>query len=386
MAGKRGRRGWGWIRPSGRRGKRWHASYLHDGARHNAPHTFGTKFDAEHWLTGERRLIDLDAWTPPAQRVAERKVKAITLADYGQAWIEQRTVRGQPLKAKTRAQYEALLSGHLAPLGNVPIKNLTPAAVRSWHAAMGEDSPTMRSHAYGLLHAMLATSVADELIPANPCQIRGATKVQRKRKPVILTVPEIAELADAIEPPRLRALILISAWCGLRYGEVTELRRKDIDKDCAVINVARGVTHRNGCFIDTPKSGLTRPVVVPPHIRESIKHHLKTYVDKGAESLLFPAPRGGACDHLNDKTFRARFVIAVKAIGRDGVRIHDLRHFCGTQTARVGNLVETMDRLGHSTVTASLLYQQAVSGRDAAVAEALSKLAENRSEITDLDE
>jgi hypothetical protein len=50
--------------------------------------------------------------------------------------------------------------------------------------------------------------------------------------------------------------------------------------------------------------------------------------------------------------------------------------FAGTQNARVGNLVENMQRLGHSTVQASMTYQQVVSGRDAAVAEALSRLAE----------
>jgi len=52
-----------------------------------------------------------------------------------------------------------------------------------------------------------------------------------------------------------------------------------------------------------------------------------------------------------------------------------LRHFSGTQTARVGNLVETMGRLGHSTVTASLRYQHQVSGRDVEIAAALSELA-----------
>lgn len=66
----------------------------------------------------------------------------------------------------------------------------------------------------------------------------------------------------------------------------------------------------------------------------------------------------------------------MRATGREGVRIHDLRHFAGTQNARVGKLVENMQRLGHSTVQASLIYQQVVSGRDAAVAEALSRLAE----------
>ena len=64
-------------------------------------------------------------------------------------------------------------------------------------------------------------------------------------------------------------------------------------------------------------------------------------------------------------------------MGDEGVRVHDLRHFAGTQTARVGgSLADTMGRLGHSTHGASLIYQHAVSGRDAEIAEALSRLAE----------
>jgi hypothetical protein len=52
-----------------------------------------------------------------------------------------------------------------------------------------------------------------------------------------------------------------------------------------------------------------------------------------------------------------------------------LRHFAGTSAAKVSNLKETMDRLGHSTVGASLRYQHTAHGADAAVAEALSALA-----------
>ncbi len=62
--------------------------------------------------------------------------------------------------------------------------------------------------------------------------------------------------------------------------------------------------------------------------------------------------------------------------GRDNVRIHDLRHFAGTMSARCGNLVEVMNRLGHSTAKASLIYQQMVNCRDAELADALSKLAQ----------
>jgi len=39
-------------------------------------------------------------------------------------------------------------------------------------------------------------------------------------------------------------------------------------------------------------------------------------------------------------------------------------------TAQVANLVETMERLGHSTPAASLRYQGQVSGRAVEIAEA----------------
>lgn len=106
--------------------------------------------------------------------------------------------------------------------------------------------------------------------------------------------------------------------------------------------------------------------------------HLKTYVDKPPGSLLFAPARGGC--HLNDRVLREHYNDALDAIGRDGEKlprptIHDLRHFAGTSAARVGNLRETMDRLGHSTVKASLWYQGIAAGRGAEVADALSELA-----------
>jgi integrase len=140
--------------------------------------------------------------------------------------------------------------------------------------------------------------------------------------------------------------VLISAWCGLRWGEVTELRRKDIGAGTETIQVVRGVVHRagiggdKGCRVDTPKSGRGRTVVVPDFIRADIKHHLDTYVGTGAEALVFAAEH--SC-HLSDKTFRRYFADALASIGRSGVRIHDLRHFAGTTTALAGaTLAETM--------------------------------------------
>lgn len=359
------RRSWGKIRrlPSGR----WQASYVGpDRVRHTGPVTYTRRLDAEGWLSAERRLVERDDWTPPAARALEKHARGITVGEYATIWIEQRNV-----KARTALHYEGLLANQLAPLAKLPLRHLSAEAVRVWHSSLPRS--TVSAHAYGLLHAVCATAVSDGLIPANPCTISRAMKTPKRREAVILTVPEVAQLADAV-PDRLRALVLICAWCGLRWGEVVELRRKDISDGAEIISVSRGVTHRGGCRVDTPKSGRARVVVVPPHIRGDLSSHLEDFVKPDPSAQLFPATRGGC--HLDDKTFRTHFQRALKAIGREGVRVHDLRHFSGTQVARVGSLVETMSHLGHSTVGASLRYQHMVSGRDAEIAEALSRLAD----------
>jgi len=189
----------------------------------------------------------------------------------------------------------------------------------------------------------------------------------------------VQALADAIRPERLRALVLVLAWTGVRWGEAIELRRQDVTEGAKAIRVGRAVTHRDGCRIDTPKSGKGRMVIVPPHIRADLLVHLDTNVGADQAAQLFPAVHG--C-HLNDRVFRDYLRPALKSIGREDLRIHDLRHFAGTQAARVGNLPETMARLGHSTPKASLIYQGIASGRAEEVAEALSKLAK-RGTVTD---
>ena len=207
--------------------------------------------------------------------------------------------------------------------------------------------------------------------------------VKNTRDPVVPTIAELAIIADTIHP-KLKAYVLISAWCGLRSGEVTELRRKDIhcttgdDFEPDMIVVRRGVVHRKGddgqrCRIDTPKSGRTRRVIIPPHIRAAIGEHLQRFVDADPEALLFASARGGC--HVDGRVVRAALRTACQAADVSGMRLHDLRHFAGTMTAQVGNLVETMERLGHSTAAASLRYQGLVSGRAVEIAESLSTLA-----------
>jgi integrase len=364
--GNRARRGWGHI--SRQRSGRYQASYIGpDLVRHYAPKTFTARMDAEYWIADERRLIERGQWVSPEKREAEIVAQHITLAEYAKTWIKERNV-----KPRTRIGYESLWDNHIHTLGKVALVHLTPESIRTWYAGLGTDHVRRNSQAYGLLHAILATAVSDQLIPANPANLQRAMNPPTKRQPVILDISEVTTLADTIKPERMRALVLVLAWTGLRWGEAIELERRDVAEGAKAIRVSRAVTHRDGCRRDTPKSGKGRSVIVPPHIRADLLAHLDKHVGKDPTAQLFPAARG--C-HLNDRVFRDYLAPALKAIGRDDVRIHDLRHFAGTQAARVGNLPETMARLGHSTPKASLIYQGIASGRAEEVAAALSKLA-----------
>ena len=376
MANTNGHRGWGHIRtlPSGR----YQASYKDPNAkevRHYAPMTYTARADAEHWLTNERRSMELNRWVPPALRAAQAQIKSETVADYAKRWVAERK-----LTERTREGYASTLRLHIAPttLGKTPIADVTPPMVRAWRSGLGTKYPTRNAHAYSLLHSIFETAVIqDELLTVNPCQIKGAMATPTQRQAVVLSVGELAALADAIKPDRMKALVLLKAWCGLRWGEVIELRRKDIDMDAGVVRARRAVTHRKGCHIGPLKQGKPHTVVIPPHIRADVKHHLDVHVAKGEDALLFPPARGGC--HLNDRVFRDYLDPALEAIGQktdaDGMRVHDLKHFAGTMASRVGNLRETMARLGHTTVKAAMVYQNEVTGRDAEIAAALSELA-----------
>lgn len=112
----------------------------------------------------------------------------------------------------------------------MPLNRITTALVREWRATLvaGGLSQTMAAKAYRLLRAVLMTAaLEDRLIPRNPCTIRGADKEQPEERPV-LTVAQVLALAELMPYRKCRALILVTAFCSLRWGEVTALRRCDV--------------------------------------------------------------------------------------------------------------------------------------------------------------
>ena len=369
MAGKANHRGFGYMRRMS--SKRWQASYQGpDMGRHNAPRTFDTKGDAEAWLASERALISAGNGSPPAIRRPGGS-ESVSLGAYARTWLRDRR-----LKPRSREGYEHLLQRYLLPeFGAVPLTDLSPAMVRAWWGSLAEGTPTINARAYALLKAILNTAVADEEIVANPCRIRSATSVPRAREIRPATVEELGVIVAKMSENR-RAAVLLCSWCAMRIGEVFELRRKDVDLRRGVVRVERSVAWVAGRpVVGSPKSAAgKRSVAIPPHVVPALRTHLDEFVSTGRESLLFPARDG--VSHLQPSVFHDALRKARAAAERDDLRVHDLRHTGATMAALTGaTLAELQQRLGHSFVGAALRYQHAAQGRDAAIAEALSRLA-----------
>ena len=369
MAKRKTRRGFGHIRqlPS----KRYQASYTGpDLQRHSASSTFESKGDAEAWLAAERLLISLESWTPAQVRKARAKAnRPVLFGDYAEIWLKDRE-----LKPRTRFDYKSLLEKQLNPWALVSVKDIRPEMVREWHTSLDSTRPTLRSHSYGLLRAILATAVDDGLLAVNPAHIRGAGNSKKVHVTKPATLEELDLVVDSL-PDHYRSMILLAAWCALRFGELAELRRKDLNLDEGVIHVRRGVVRAGGeIIIGTPKSEAgIRNVSIPPHLYPQLETHLQNHVGASKESLLFPASDG--VSNLAPSTLYTHFYKARELAGRPDLRFHDLRHLGAVLAAGTGaTLADLMNRLGHSTATAALKYQHAIQGKDRFIANELSRL------------
>jgi integrase len=362
------RSGFGSLRilPSGRHQARYVGP---DGRTHNAPTTFTTHGDAETYLATVRSDVVRSSWAAPS--VA--KVAPRTFGEFAEAELRRRATRSKaPLKGRTANNYRLLLDKLILPtFETVPVVDITPADVRAWYDELDPGKPVFRAHAYSLLKSILRAAVNDDLLVSNPCRIEGASTAETTHKPKPATLAQL-ETIVAEMPEQYRLMVLLAAWCAMRYGELAELRRRDVDVKAGVIHIRRGVTWvKHEPIVDTPKSKAgARDVAIPPHLLPAVRAHLREHA--GIE-LLFPSRAG---IQLTSSTLYTYYGPARRAAGREDLHFHDLRHTGAKMAGDTGaTLKELMVRLGHSTPTMAIKYQHAELERDKVIAAKLSKIA-----------
>lgn len=339
-----------------------------DGSWTSAQTTFTTKAAAQAWLAREQVRIEQEIAGAPT--VSPRPT--ITLQEYGAAWLAR-----ADLRPTTRRKYSQLWPAIDAGLGKHRLAEITPQQVSDWYHTVYEGHPSSRAHAYGLLRTMLNAAVAESVIENNPCRIRGAAGRTREREIIVISPAQIADL-EAGMPARLAAMVTLAAWCGLRFGEIAELRRGDVDLTAGTVSVTRSVTRgTDGMVVGPTKTRSGRRVVaIPPHVLSRIRAHLEQHVASTDPALLFPrTPRGTA--HLDHGSSFIRPWTQARAVaGLPHLRFHDLRHTALTMAAQAGaTTAELARRAGHSSLASVAIYQHAAAERDRALAARLSELA-----------
>jgi len=382
------RRGFGRVRRE--RSGRFSAAYVGpDLLLHRAAETFQARIDAEGWLAVERRSIDLDQWLPPDQRghrsvAPERAPKpgGPTVGSYATSWLADRCDRDphdpQALRPSSVKDYRLLLANHIIPgLGRIPLSELKAADIEAWYRKLGvRRIPRARAKAYSLVRTILNSAKNDPDIPLteNPAHIKGAGRVPRSTQIHPATLAELAVITDAM-PDELRLAVQLGAWCALRYGEVFELRRKDLDTTSGVVHVRRAVVWTKGQVTkDRPKTSAgVRDVTIPPHLMPMVADHLELHVEKRPDALLFSNRQGR---NLRPSEFQPAWHAARAAAGREDLKFHHLRHTGAVLAAQSGaTLADLMGRLGHTTPAMAMIYQHTAADRDRLIADRLSQIA-----------
>lgn len=169
---------------------------------------------------------------------------------FAQSWLAERVVT-----PRTRDNYDRSLRVRLLPtFGALSLNDISEDAVRDWFASPSAGPAATRNLAYSLLRLTMQSALAEGLIDTSPCQIDHVT-TSRRVAPVPASRDEVEAIAKAMPPP-YQALVLMAAWLGMRFSELTELRRGDIDVDTKLVRVRRAVEVKRGGIIavTTPKS------------------------------------------------------------------------------------------------------------------------------------
>ena len=157
-------------------------------------------------------------------------------------------------------------------------------------------------------------------------------------------------------PNRYRALVLVGAYAGLRWGEAVGLVRGEVDLIRSRITVATTAVEVNGSVTlgHEPKTRRSkRAVPVARSVMASIEEHVERFVEPGPEALMFTGAKGGPL-------FRGTFGHhiwrpSVESVGLDGFTFHGLRHsFVAILVAAGCNVREVSEWAGHNSVAFTL--------------------------------
>jgi integrase len=327
-------------------GKRYRVRYRKPDHSQTSKRGFRTKREAEIFLAGvETKKADGTYIDPSSARASIR--------DLGSAWLAGQT----HLKPSSTAVVESAWRLHVEPeWGSKSVGEVRFSDVQTWVASLsrGDEerrpkSATTVLRAYGVLAGVLDAAVRDRRIPANPARgVPLPRKIRREHR--YLSHEQLYQVAEA--SGQYGTLIRLLGYTGLRWGEATGLRARDIDTSRRRLTVVQNaVLVRGQVVIGTPKNYKRRSVPYPAFLATDM---LAAVRGRAADDIVFADERGRP---LVTPTIREHswFDRALEAAALPNMTIHDLRHTAASLAISAGGNVKAVQKmLGHASAAMTL--------------------------------
>jgi integrase len=210
-------------------------------------------------------------------------------------------------------------------------------------------SATLVIRAHGVLSGILADAVKAKRLAVNPA--KGIENLPRKtaRRHVYLTDDDVLRLAN--ESGEHRTLVLVLAYCGLRWGEAIGLRVRDVQFLRRRLSVSENAVQIGSSHAVGPTKGrISRWVPVPEFVLDELSVQC---AGKAPTDLVFAGRDGDYPNRPDSAT--GWFQAAVKRAEVQTITPHDLRHTCASLAVAAGvNVLALARMLGHKDPSVTL--------------------------------
>ena len=248
---------------------------------------------------------------------------------------QKRISENHPLSAQYLGNNQRAIRLHVASgpvLAHVTLSRLKAGQINDWKLWALERGTGRRTVNYALQAIRVAVRQAVERgdLPQDPlAPVKKVAETPRERG--VLKPSELENLAMAKEAdPRVKAAVLLAAFCGLRRGEVRGLLWGDILESEGIINVVHNYVDGEGA--KGCKCGSSRQVALLDIVSKALNEVKAVSPSTAPESfVLFDLSKDTR--PISDEVIKDGFVRMLKAIGIDSdektrrnLTFHGLRH------------------------------------------------------------
>ncbi|NQX28033.1 site-specific integrase [Microbacteriaceae bacterium VKM Ac-2854] len=271
-------------------GKRYRVRYRKPDHSQTDKRGFKTQRDAKLFLATVEVSKAAGGYVDPSR-------SRLTVGDWLDRWMEGRAY----LRGTSRERAEGIIKTHIKPeLGSYPLGDLDHQTCQHWAGGLGRtQSPWSVRKIVNVLSGALGAALLDKRIPSNPAIGLKLPKVVKGAK-AYLSHDEVAALAEAVDSigrgqengarNGYGLLILVLAYCGLRWGELSGLRVGDVDLVRGRLEIAHTVVEVKGAQVEgVPKDYECRSVPIPATIASRVAEHIE---GRPKTAPVFPGSRG----------------------------------------------------------------------------------------------